>query len=128
VGTFFHRLSAIQIYRWASVALIVAMILLPVLMMRLGALEWVATLTGLPIYVALVVLTFHRLRNANLTGWWIILMILVLNFGPRWDGLEPLTFHLSHLLHLIPVALGWLVRGPGNVAVKRDLPQGLRRG
>ena len=125
---FVHRLTSIQNYRWASVALIAAAILLPVLMMRLGALDWVASLAGLPIYVALVVLTYRRLRDANLSGWWIALMILVVNLGPRWDGLEPLTFHLSHLLHLVPVALGWLVRAPGNVAVKSDIPQGFRRG
>lgn len=128
MATFFNRLGAIQNYRWASVALIVTFILLPVLMMRLGALEWVASLAGLPVYVALVILTYHRLQDANLSGWWVVLMILVVNLGPRWDGLEPLTFHLSHLLHLVPVALGWLVRGPGNGAVKSDLPQGLRRG
>ncbi|WP_292062853.1 hypothetical protein [Brevundimonas sp. UBA7664] len=128
MAMFFHRLSAIRNYRWASVALIAAMILLPVLMMRLGALEWVASLAGLPVYVALVVLTYLRLRDANLSGWWIGLMILVVNLGPRWDGIEPLTFHLSHLIHLVPVALGWLVRAPENVAVKSDLPQGLRRG
>ena len=128
MATFLHRLSAIQNYRWASIALIGAMILLPVFLTRLGALEWVAFLAGLPVYVALVVLTYRRLRNANLSGGWIILMIVVINLGPRWDGLEPLTFHLSHLLHLIPVALGWLVRAPGNVAVKSDLSQGLRRG
>lgn len=115
--SFSHRLSEIQNYRWASAALIVAMILLPVLMVRLGALEWVATLATLPIFLTLVVLTYRRLRNAHLTGWWIVLMILVLNFGPSWEGLEPLTLHLSHLIHLIPVALGWLVRAPRTVAV-----------
>lgn len=128
MATFFQRLSAIQNYRWASVALIVAMILLPVLMRRLGALEWVAMLAALPIYLALVVLTYRRHRNANLTGWWIVLMILVLNFGPRWDGPEPLTFHLSHLIHLIPVALGWLVRAPENVSVTSARPQGFKLG
>ena len=112
MATFLHRLSAIQNYRWASVALIAVMILLPVLMMRLGALDWVASLAGLPVYVALVVLTYRRLRDANLSGSWIVLMILVVNLGPRWDGLEPLTFYLSHILHLVPVALGWLVRAP----------------
>lgn len=128
MATSFHRLSTIQNYRRASVALIAATILLPVLMMRLGALEWVASLAGLPVYVALVVLTYHRLRDAGLSGGWVVLMILVVNLGPRWDGPEPLTFHLSHLVHLIPVVLGWLARGPGNVAVTSDLSQGLRRG
>jgi uncharacterized membrane protein YhaH (DUF805 family) len=118
MATFFHRLSAIQNYRWASVALIAAMILLPVLMMRLGALEWVASLAGLPVYVALVVLTYRRLRDANLSGWWIVLMILVVNLGPRGDGLEPITFYVSHLIYLIPVALGWLAPAPGNVVVQ----------
>ena len=128
MATLFHRLSTIQNYRRASVALIAATILLPVLMMRLGALDWVASLAGLPVYVALVVLTYHRLRDAGLSGGWVVLMILVVNLGPRWDGPEPLTFYLSHLVHLIPLALGWLVRGPGNVAVKSDLSQGLRWG
>lgn len=66
MATSLQRLNAIQNYRWASVALIVATILLPVLMIRLGVLEWVGILAGLPIYVALVVLTYHRLRNAKL--------------------------------------------------------------
>ncbi|HYC96465.1 hypothetical protein [Brevundimonas sp.] len=128
MATFLHHLSAIRNYRWASVALIVATIFLPVLMMRLGALEWVATLAGLPIYVALVVLTYHRLRNAGLTGGWIVLMILALNFGPRWDGPEPLTFHLSRLLPLIPVILGWLVRAPRAVVVTSARAEGLKAG
>jgi uncharacterized membrane protein YhaH (DUF805 family) len=113
---FFHRLGELQNYRWASVALIGAVILVPVLAVALGASDWIAVLVALPIYVALVVLTYRRLRNAGLTGWWIVWMILALNFGPRWDGPAPLTFYLSHLLHLIPVALGWLVRGPRTVA------------
>ena len=128
MATFIHRLSAIQNYRWASVSLIVTMILLPVLMVRLGALEWVASLAGLPVYVALVVLTYRRLTDANLTGWWIVLMILVINIGPQWDGLEPLTFHVSHLIHLIPVALGWLVRAPQTVAGTGVRPDGLTLG
>lgn len=120
MAMFFHRMSAIRNYRRASLALIATSVLLPVLMIRLGALEWVAALAALPIYVALVVLTYHRLRNANLTGWWIVLMVLALNFGPRWEGPEPLTFYLSHLLHLVPVILGWLVPGPRDVAVTSD--------
>lgn len=128
MATFIHRLSAIQNYRWASVSLIATMILLPVLMVRLGASEWVASLAGLPVYVALVVLTYRRLRDANLTGWWIVLMILVINNGPQWDGLEPLTFHVSHLIHLIPVALGWLVRAPQTVAGTGVRPDGLTLG
>lgn len=112
---FLHRLSEIQNYRWASVALIGTMIPLPVLMVRLGAVHWVAVLATLPIFLALVALTYLRLRNAGLTGWWIVLMILALNVGPRWEGLEPLTFHLSHLVHLIPVVLGWLVPAPRTV-------------
>lgn len=128
MATFFHRLSAIQNYRWASVALIAAIIVLPVLMGMLGASDWIATLSGLPIYIALVVLTFQRLRDANLTGWWIVLMVLSLNFGPRWEGLEPHVFHLSHLLHLLPVALGWLVRGPRLVGVTGAHPKGLKLG
>lgn len=112
----FYRLSELQNYRWASVALIGAVNLVPVLMVALGAPDWMALLVALPIYVALVVLTYRRLRNAGLTGWWIVWMILAFNFGPRWEGPAPLTFYLSHLLHLIPVALGWLARGPRTVA------------
>ena len=128
MATFFHRLSGIRNYRRASVALIAAMILLPVLLMRLGAPEWVASLAGLPVYVALVVLTWRRLRDADLSGWWIVLMILVVNLGPRWDGPEPLVFHVSHLIHLIPVALGWLVRAPQTVAGTRVRSDALRPG
>jgi len=41
----------------------------------LQALEWIASLAGLSVYVALIVLTYRRLRDTNLSGWWIVLMI-----------------------------------------------------
>ncbi|MNE72854.1 hypothetical protein D3C80_1688300 [compost metagenome] len=81
--------------------------------MRLGVTDWIASITSLPIFIALVVLTFRRLRDAGQSAWWIVLMILVMNFGPEWGGLPPpLKFHLSHILHLVPVALGWLAQPP----------------
>lgn len=119
-----HRLSTIQNYRWVSFALILATLFVPVLMVGLGAKVWAADLAALPIFLALVVLTYHRLRNANLSGWWIVPMVLVLNFGPKWDGPAPLTLHLSHLIHLIPVVLGWLVRAPQSIvgtSAQRDV-------
>ena len=112
---FLYQISGLPGYRWASGVLIAALLLVPVLLVRLGVLDWVATVLSFPIFIALVVLTSRRLRNAGLSGWWIVLMIFAMNFGPEWDGPPPLKLHVSHLLHLIPVALGCFVqRAQGN--------------
>src|SRR5688500_1323899 len=103
-----ERLSQAGPYRPASAGLILLVYLLPFTVAQLGGPKWLGFLVGLPLYVALIVLTYHRLRNAGLSGGWIILMILALNFGPKWQGPEPLVFYASHLLHFVPVALGWL--------------------
>lgn len=128
MATFFNRFSDIRNYRLASVALIAATILLPVVAMRLGAWEWTGLLAGVAAYVALVVLTYHRHRDACLSGMWIMVMIVQVRLGPSWDGLEPLRFYPTDILPLIPVALGWLVRAPQTVAPTRALPDGLNPG
>ena len=90
-------------YRVASV-LLIAVIYGSILTVRLlGAPDWWAALAGLPLYILLIVITYRRLRDAALSGGWIVLMILVFNFGPEWNG-----FHLSNLINLLPVIPAWV--------------------
>ena len=95
-------------YRQASAALILLFLVLTIGVVQLGGPGWLGGLLGLPVYLFLVVLTYRRLKELGHAGGWIVLMVMALNFGPKWEGPEPVVFYLSHLLHLVPVAIGWL--------------------
>ena len=102
-----QRLSALSTrrsYRAASVALLAIILAIPEALITAGAPRLLAALVFQGAYVSLIILTYQRLRDAGLSWAWILLMVLVTNFGPAWHG-----FHLSNLLHLVPVALGWIV-------------------
>jgi len=101
-------------YRPVSVALILLSLVVPVAVVQLGGPDWLSFLLGLPVYLWLVWLTYRRLQDAGRSTAWVILMLLAMNFGPRLKGPEPLVFYLSHLLHLVPVALGWLPPRPAQ--------------
>lgn len=105
----FEKLSCIQHYRWASLLLLAIVIFLPVIIVRQGAPDWIAALPSPLAYFGLVAVTYGRLKDAGLSGGWVVLMLLALNFGPRWDGPAPLVFHASNLLQLVPIALGWCI-------------------
>jgi|GEM_PF-3463798 len=95
-------------YRPASVALILLTLIIPVAVGQLSGPQWLSFLLGLPVYLLLVWLTYRRLQDAGRSPAWIILMLLVMNIGPRWTGPEPLVFYLGNLLHLVPIVLAWL--------------------
>lgn len=103
----------IRTYRWLSLLLLVGMVIVPMTALAMGASRWVAVLLlGFPLYITLVVRTWQRLRNAGLSGWWILPLLIGMNFGPHWEGPWQMDFHLSQILNLIPVVLGWCVRAP----------------
>ena len=99
-------------YRWAAVLLSLVSIGLPLCISLSGGFDWLAFLSGLPAYIILIILTYHRLSDASLSGGWVILMIMAFNVGPSWDGPGPLHLYLSHLVILIPVVLGLIT--PSN--------------
>lgn len=74
----------------------------------LGGWAWLAFVLGLPIYATLVWLTYYRLKDASLSSGWIVLMILVFHFGPKWDAPEPFQLYLGVLLNFVPVMMGWI--------------------
>ena len=102
-----QSLSERSSYRVTSIALLTAAYGWLLLVRLTGYPEWIGVIIGLPLYIFLIVITYRRLRDAALAGGWIILMILVFNFGPEWNG-----FHVSLLINLLPVALAWIA--PSN--------------
>tara|TARA_A100001391_G_scaffold46046_1_gene27099 strand:- start:17664 stop:18011 length:348 start_codon:yes stop_codon:yes gene_type:complete len=102
-----QALSERSHYRAASIALLAAAYGWVLLVRLSGYPDWIGAIVGLPLYTFLIVITYRRLRDAALPGGWIILMILVFNFGPEWNG-----FHLGLLINLLPVALAWI--SPSN--------------
>lgn len=109
-------------YRSASFILVLLVVLLPFGLAKLGVTDWGRFLLVVPFYLYLVVLTFRRLRDIGRSGGWIVLMLLVMNFGPSWDGLAPSILYLSNVLHLVPVALAWL---PSRRDVRSEAPLGV---
>jgi len=96
-------------YRAASVVLLAVAFGLPIGIEGLSWPSWFGFAVGAPAYVALIILTYHRMRDAALSGGWIALMILVFNVGPAWEGPGSVTLHLGNLINVLPVFLGWIV-------------------
>lgn len=94
MGAFFERFSDRRRYRLASVALLAGSAL-PFLA-AIAKLSWGWTLltfaVGAAFYIALVVLTYYRLRDARLSGWWLVPMVMAFNVGPKWDLGSSITF------------------------------------
>ncbi|GAA4748406.1 hypothetical protein GCM10023264_13100 [Sphingomonas daechungensis] len=97
-----------QEYRLASFALISGLILSLNLSQSWALLAF--AIGGLS-YVALVLLTYFRLQDASLSGWWLLPMILVFHVGPRWElgswAWGSITFYPSGFIFLVPVIIGW---------------------
>lgn len=102
------RLSGRSEYRAASAGLIIASFVVPLGVLMLGGWAWLAVILDLPVYAMLVWLTYYRLQDASLSSGWIVLMLLVFHFGPKWDAPEPFQLYLSVLLNYVPVMIGWI--------------------
>jgi uncharacterized membrane protein YhaH (DUF805 family) len=102
-----------EAYRAASAGLLVLLYALPLGLAFAGLPVWPSLIVGLPAYIFLVVVTSHRLRDAGLSTGWVVLMILIVNIGPFWQGPGPIKLYLSDIvILLIPILLGWIV--PAN--------------
>lgn len=104
--SYFERFSGRQEYRLASSILLVGSIAFPLVLAFAWGWGFLPFVIGLPFYIALVVLTYHRLQDASLSSGWLILMILAFNIGPSWD-IGGMHLYPSALVNLVPVILGW---------------------
>lgn len=103
MGLTLQSLSERSRYRIAAIVLLAAAYGWLLLVRLTGNPDWIGALIGLPLYTFLIYLTYRRLRDAALSGGWIVFMIAAFNFGPDWNG-----FHLSILINLLPVGLAWI--------------------
>lgn len=104
-----------EAYRTASVTLLFLSFGLPLGLAFAGLPGWLGFVVGLPVYITLMVVTYHRLRDAALSTGWLILMIVVVNIGPFWEGPASFKLYLSNVvLLLVPILLGWMVPSNGG--------------
>ena len=103
--SFVHACSARTPYRLASTVLLLVISAIPPIVAALRGPDWIDGLIGIPLYMLLTVITYFRLRDAALAGAWVVLMIMVFNVGPAWNG-----YHLGNLINLVPIVLAWTVK------------------
>ena len=78
--------------------------------MQIGIPAWVIFVVGVAAWITLTVMTYHRLRNANLSDGWLLLMILQFGIGPTWHLSDYVSFNVGgSIVSLVPVILGWIV-------------------
>ena len=97
-----HPFSKLTRYRWSSIALLVIALGLLVLVDCLGIPHWLGVILSLSLLILLDILTYWRLREAALSGGWIVLAIVSFNVGPAWHG-----YHVGSLVNFIPMLMAW---------------------
>jgi uncharacterized membrane protein YhaH (DUF805 family) len=104
-------------YRLASIALMLASFL-ALSGVFIGVPDWLCFLAAASLSIALTVITYHRLRDAGLSGSWVLLMILQFGIGPTWHLSDYVTVNFSgYLISCVPVILGWFA--PSNFGANR---------
>lgn len=103
-------------YRPASLALMLASCL-ALASVLVGFPGWLCLLVAAASSIALTVITYHRLRNAECSGAWVVLMILQFDIGPTWHPSDSLTIAFGgYIIGCVPVILGWFA--PANFGAK----------
>lgn len=101
-------------YRLGS-AVLVSVIGLALASVQIGIPAWIIFFVGVAPAIALTIITYHRLRNADLSSAWLLLMILQFGIGPTWHLSDHVTFNIGgSIVSLVPVILGWIVPGKAN--------------
>lgn len=96
-------------YRSGSAALI-SISYVAVASVLIGVPAWLIFIIGVAASIALTIITYHRLRNANLSSAWLLLMILQFGVGPTWHLSDNVTFNVGgSIVGLVPVILGWVI-------------------
>lgn len=96
-------------YRVGS-AVLVAITCVALLSVKIGIPAWLIFLVAVSASIALTILTYHRLRDANLSSAWLLFMILQFAIGPTWHLSDHVTFNIGgSIISSVPVILGWIV-------------------
>ncbi|HEV7289230.1 hypothetical protein [Sphingomonas sp.] len=96
-------------YRAASIGLMLAS-WLAIAGVFIGVPDVLCFLVALVPSIILTIITYHRLRDAALSGAWILLMIVQIGIGPTWHLSDSLTVNFGgYLVGCVPIILGWLV-------------------
>jgi uncharacterized membrane protein YhaH (DUF805 family) len=96
-------------YRIGSAAL-VAIICVTVASVNIGIPAWLIFIVVVASKIVLTIITYHRLRDADLSTAWLLLMILQFGIGPTWHLSDHVSFNIGgSIISLVPVMLGWIV-------------------
>lgn len=95
-------------YRIGSAALIVILYVTAASVI-LGIPAWLIFIVGLATTITITIMTYYRLRDANLSTGWLLLMILQFGTGPTWHLSHHVSFNIGgFIISLVPVMLGWI--------------------
>lgn len=97
-------------YRAASMALLAAVIAVIALAGRNRDMALLPFLVATPLYLALVSLTARRLRDAGMSPYWVVWMLLIFRFGPKWFVTPDIVLQPSDAVTLLPIIMGWCLR------------------
>lgn len=101
-------------FRVGSVALS-SVFYLAIASAEIGVPAWLTFVVGVSAWITLTIITYYRLRNANLSSAWLLLIILQFGIGPTWRLSEYVTFNVGgSIVSLVPVMLGWIVPAKSN--------------
>jgi len=93
-------------YVFASTILLLLSFGLPTIFAIYSENEWLAFVTGLPSYMALVILTFFHLGSRQFSPLWVLPMFINFHFGPSWQ-IGAVSLYASGFISFLPVILAW---------------------
>ena len=115
-------------YRILSLFFLISSMFAPFILHSYFDFPWMSTLIGFVFYTILAFFTFLRLRISTASVFWILLMIPVLHFGPKWE-FDGISLYLSGFLNFVPVFIGWFANnadGSDGSIVTRQRSEDLR--
>lgn len=94
-------------YRAASIALLASVIVVIALTGSNRDMALLPFLIVTPFYLSLVSLTARRLRDAGMSPYWVVWMLLNFHAGPKWFLTPGIVLQPSDALALLPIVMGW---------------------
>jgi uncharacterized membrane protein YhaH (DUF805 family) len=123
----FKRNAARREFRAASAVLIAVFffgVLIPAVIKLSASIAMLAFMLAAASYTALAILTYYRLRDASISGWWLLSMVIVLHVGPQWQlgswSWGSASFTPSGLVAFAPVIIGWFAAAKSANPLSHD--------
>jgi uncharacterized membrane protein YhaH (DUF805 family) len=111
-------------YRLGS-AVLISVICLALASVQIGIPAWIVFFVGVAAAIVLTIITYRRLRDANLSSAWLLLIILQFGIGPTWHLSDHVSFNIGgSIISLVPVILGWIVPGKLNRKIELESAEG----